>query len=209
MSGTTPAGPAGSRSANAEKHERTDPVSRWHLRAFKDAIYCLVQRTGARSVLDAGCGEGYVTHYLAGKDPGLRLTGVDVREEAIAYARSRFPDAARFQRGSLYKLPFSDNSFDAVLCSEVLEHVKDVDRALQELKRVSRRYVIITVPREPFFKWFTGVARAVRFCSDPGHIHFWSHSAFRALIRRHFRILAMERKHVMYQLALAELREEL
>lgn len=196
------------RSANAEKHERADPVSRWHRRAFKEAIHRLVQQTGARSVLDAGCGEGFLVHYLARKDPRLRLTGVDVREEAIAHARNRYPDAARFRKGSLYKLPFSDNSFDAVLCSEVLEHMEDVDRVLQELKRVTRRYVIVTAAREPFFKWFTGAARAVRFCGDPGHIHFWTHRAFRALMRRHFRILVLERTHVIYQLALAELCEE-
>ena len=194
-------------STNAEKYGRRDSILRWHRGAVMGAIYRLVEQTGSRSVLDAGCGKGFVTRYLADQDPTLRLTGVDVRQEAIAFAQDNFPGVARFQTGSLYKLPFSDNSFDAVVCSEVLEYVHDVDRALQELKRVSRRYVLITAPNEPYYKWANDFARAIRFGSDPGHVNFWTHQAFKAVIRKHFHVLAFERKHVIYQLALAGIRD--
>ncbi len=154
-------------------------------------------------MLDAGCGEGFVTRYLAQQNPALRLTGVDLSREAIAYAQEHFGELARFRTGSLYKLPFSDNSFDTVLCSEVLEHLDDTRRAVNELKRVARRYVLITVPREPYFKWLNDMGRRLGVSPDPGHVNFWTKKTFQDFIKSHFNAPVFATKHV-YQMALAE-----
>ena len=100
-------------SANHQKYSHPNRLYQWHLEAFLKEVYHLLEQTNAQSVLDAGCGEGFVTNFLAQQDPGLRLTGVDLSPEAIAYAQEHFGEQARFRTGSLYKLPFSDNSFDA------------------------------------------------------------------------------------------------
>ena len=192
-------------SANKQKYLHRDRLSLWHLRSVMEAIYRLLAQSEPKSVLDAGCGEGFVTKYLADRDPRLRLTGVDVSPEAIEYAQARFGDVARFCTGSVFTLPFSDNSFDTVVCSEVLEHINDAERAVQELKRVARRYVLITVPREPIFKWLNDFARAIKFSQDPEHVNFWTSKSFRLFVRTHFDDPVFARKHVIYQLALAKL----
>lgn len=190
-------------SANKQKYSRSSRIAQWHLNSVMEAIYQLLAESGGASILDAGCGEGFLTDYLARRDPSLRLTGVDMSSEAIAYAEERFGERARFRTGNVYKLPFSDNSFDVVLCSEVLEHLDEPDLAVRELIRVARRHVVITVPNEPYFKWLNDLARALGISMDPGHVNFWTRSSFKAFIRSHFDNPVFSRKHIIYQLALA------
>ena len=78
------------------------------------------------AVLDAGCGEGVLVEEYAGR---LHIEGVDEH-----YA------SAHVRKGSLLALPSADETFDVVLCLDVLEHLAfpDQPRALEELRRVLR-----------------------------------------------------------------------
>lgn len=190
-------------SPNLHKYTYQNGFYQRHLQAFLDRIHALLATTDATRVLDAGCGEGFVTDYLARHNPALTLTGVDLSDEAIAYAREHFGERATFRTGSVYKLPFSDNSFDAVVCSEVLEHLDDPDRAVDELKRVARHHVLITVPREPYFQWLNVIGQKLGISPDPEHVNFWTKTTFQQYMKLHFERVAFEWKH-LYQLALAE-----
>lgn len=189
--------------ANKQKHSRKDPISRWHVRSMMEVIYQLVESTNPKTVLDAGCGEGFVSQYLAMRNGSISITGVDVQPRAIEFAKKNFGETVTYRLGSLYALPFSDNSFDTVVCSQVLEHVDDVETAVAELKRVARRFVVITVPREPYFKYANDFARAIRFSDDPGHVNFWTSSDFQIFMRVHFKQPRFIRKHVIYQFSVA------
>jgi ubiquinone/menaquinone biosynthesis C-methylase UbiE len=57
-------------------------------------------------------------------------------------------DARRFVDAMVENLPFGDRSFDTVLCTHVLEHILDYRKAIAELRRITRRRLIIVVPRE-------------------------------------------------------------
>lgn len=189
-------------STNHNKHTTGNWLYRKHLESFFHRMNEMLAETEPRSVLDAGCGEGFVLDYLAKRHPDVRLTGVDLSDEAVAFARERFGDVAQFRTGSVYKLPFSDNSFDTVLCSEVLEHLDEPGRAIQELKRVARNYVLITVPHEPYFQWLNTLGRRLGVNPDAGHVNFWTTKTFEEFIRRHFDAPTFARKQ-LYQLALA------
>jgi len=93
----------------------------------------------ARSVLDAGCGNGLLTRLLA---RGRFAVGVD----RSRYALGRF-DGLRSQV-DVAALPFADAAFDCVVCTEVIEHLPQAayPAVLNELARVARRYILITVP---------------------------------------------------------------
>ena len=192
-------------SANKDRHTREGAIARWHLRSFNEAIYRLIAKSEPKTVLDAGCGEGFVLDYIASSNPDLKLDGIDMCSNAIAYAKKHFGHAANFSVGSILNLPYEDNSFDTVVCSEVLEHIEDWSSAINELKRVSRRYVVITVPHEPLFKFLNDIGRAIRFCQDPGHVNFWRWQQFKEMVRARFPGALFERKHLIYQLALARL----
>jgi len=91
-------------------------------------------------VLDAGCGEGNVALYLV-KHHGLLIEGIDLLDFNIANAqksalKQKLGDRATFQVGSYMKLPFADNSFNAVYTMETLVHAPDYRKALKEFLRV-------------------------------------------------------------------------
>lgn len=101
---------------------------------------------GAR-VLDCATGTGPGANYLASR--GLRVTGVDVSADAIAFARRRHP-GVRFVCASAADLPFPDDHFDAVVSIETIEHLPDPDAAMAEFARVCKPdgVLCLTTPDE-------------------------------------------------------------
>ena len=92
------------------------------------------------SVLDAGCGVGALTDWLA--DRGYEAAGIDTDGELMERM------TAPHRVASIADLPFGDGSFDAVVTSEVLEHlsVEVYEAARAELGRVARSVIVVTVP---------------------------------------------------------------
>ncbi|MFN3523133.1 MAG: class I SAM-dependent methyltransferase [Phenylobacterium sp.] len=92
-------------------------------------------------VLDLGCGEGRHCHgvHLLG---GVNVVGLDMDEPSLAKARAGLSvlgeggGATSFMKGDAYRLPFADATFEAVICSEVLEHLADYPAVLAEIRRV-------------------------------------------------------------------------
>jgi ubiquinone/menaquinone biosynthesis C-methylase UbiE len=97
----------------------------------------------AKTMLDVGCGRGYWLDLVADKT-NLELTGVDVLKKVKL-------KKAKYVRGSMEKLPFKDNSFDIVFTSHTVEHVRDLKKSIDELRRVARKQVIIVTPKQRFY----------------------------------------------------------
>lgn len=99
-------------------------------------------------VLEVGCFNGQLErHFLKGKCAAYY--GVDVNEQAIAFARNASP-ADRFQIALAEKLPFADSSFDKVFCLDTLEHVFDEKAAVSEIYRILKPggSLILSVPHD-------------------------------------------------------------
>lgn len=119
-----------------------------------------------RTVLDIGCGKGYLASRLSGK---YQVTGVDfVIDQKVAKAH---PEVA-FQEEDICSLPFCDDHFDTVICAHTLEHIPDIASAVDELRRVCRKRLIVVLPRQ----------RPYRYTFDL-HLHFfpYRHSLFAML----------------------------
>ena len=92
-----------------------------------------------KAVLDLGCAGGFMAEALHGR--GSRVTGIDPAHRAIGAARAHAAREAldiRYDVGVGEALPYADNSFDAVVCVDVLEHVSDPGRVIAEVARVLR-----------------------------------------------------------------------
>jgi SAM-dependent methyltransferase len=95
---------------------------------------------GCKRILDAGCGNGRYTRFLlAQADPDALITGFDYSQQMLHRARSRLrSDRATQVAADLTRLPYADDSFDAIVCGWVLEHLPDPRPGLHELARVLR-----------------------------------------------------------------------
>lgn len=97
----------------------------------------LVRDWSDKTVLDLGCGGGFMAEALARR--GARVTGLDPAGEALAAARAhaeREGLAIDYREGVGENLPFADASFEIVVSCDALEHVADLDAVLDEVARV-------------------------------------------------------------------------
>jgi len=96
------------------------------------------------SVLDVGAGFGILLEELENRR-GIKGVGVEITDAKIEYAQKR---GVNMRKGNASQLDFSDNSFDVVVSCEVLEHLPYgvFEQALSEFVRVSRKYIVISVP---------------------------------------------------------------
>lgn len=113
----------------------------------------------AGRVLNAGSGGGSLTLSLL--DRGFDVTSADVSEQFLERIRVQLAGtrhaAATVVNADLTDLHFADDSFDAVVCGEVLEHIEDDVRALKEMRRVLKDggVLVATVPANPWrYDWF-------------------------------------------------------
>ncbi len=133
-------------------------------------------------ILDAGCGEGITLEKLVKLFPEKRVVGIDTEPENLEIClRHKLP----VQEGSLYSLPFDDESFDTVLFSEVIEHLDMPEKALSEIFRVLRPggRIIIIFPNDRTFmlaRLAMGMVREAFY--DPGHVRQWTPREIRSAL---------------------------
>lgn len=107
----------------------------------KKCIEIILDNILGVTILDAAAGKGYLVEKIKEKT-GKNITALD-----IIIQKTKRRDI-KWVEGSLTEMPFPDNSFDTVLCTHALEHIKDVKMALNELRRVCKKRLIIVVPRQ-------------------------------------------------------------
>jgi SAM-dependent methyltransferase len=180
------------RYGNLQKYLNPNPIQQWLLRRFHRRILELVRKTGARRILDVGCGEGFTMRELR-EDNNLQaaMIGVDLSLAALAWNRAREMSRSSLGVADVHHLPFSDDSFDLVLCLEVLEHLSDSAFALQELLRIARDCVLVSVPHEPLFRGANLLrGKHIRTLgNNPEHLQNYSGVALRRLLADHTQVV--------------------
>jgi len=154
-----------------------DPWNRyWHGTRLSHILE-MIKVIMFRSCLDVGCAGGLYLRLISGLQNSKELytVGLDVAKNYLLKAKKEVSEGS-WVLGDSHKLPFRSNSFDLILCLEVLEHLSNPEMAFTELARVSGKYILISVAGENIFYHFAKKLRLVKQ-EDPyakigrGHIH--------------------------------------
>ncbi len=153
-----------------------DPVIAYeHLHRY--AYAC--RHAAGKSALDLACGEGYGSSLLART---ARLTiGIDIDEKTVHHAHAKYAaDSLHFAVGSATEIPLAER-FDIIACFELIEHIRDHDKLLSEIKRVlaPEGLLVISTPNKPVYRLLEP--------SNPFHVNELDFEEFRALLARFFR----------------------
>jgi SAM-dependent methyltransferase len=171
-----------------DKYSSQNPVVKRLMAGFHGSLDELWSTAGPESVLDVGCGEGVLTTEWAERLEDGRIVGIDLEDPKLTReweARSR-PNL-EFRAEEATSLSFTDDEFDMATAIEVLEHVPDPETTVSEMARVARRWLLVSVPREPLWRGLN-MARGAYWRSvgnTPGHVNHWSKRSFVSLLERY------------------------
>ncbi len=171
-----------------DKYEFTNPITKKLLENFFKRIVSLCPKK-VDKVLEVGCGAGYSTKILFEHLAPSLFHASDIDPELVYLAKKRVP-LAETATESIYKLPHQDNSFNLVFTLEVMEHLEHPLDALKEIKRVTDKFAIISVPHEPIWR-ILNMARGkyiTHLGNTPGHINHWSKRSFKKFLEQEFTV---------------------
>jgi ubiquinone/menaquinone biosynthesis C-methylase UbiE len=94
----------------------------------------------AETLIDVGCGNGFLLDELHDRYPNLQLTGFDIRDHQANGT------VYKYVKGNIEKMPFPNRSFDVVTCSHTVEHLVRLERCMSELVRIARKQLFIVTP---------------------------------------------------------------
>ncbi len=183
----------------------SDPVS------LETINFETLQMRNGEHVLDLGCGEGRhaISAYLLAD---VHVVGIDINNDDLQTARQRLGEfeakpparaSCTFIHASGFALPFADNSFDKVICAEVLEHIPEYQRVLAEIRRVLKPGGIFatSVPRY-FPEWVCWRLSRAYHEVEGGHVRIFRsgelHRAVQTLRMRRFHRHWAHALHVPY-----------
>ena len=175
--------------ASAEIPERFVPdemrgqlVAAEHLARYTWACgFCRGKR-----VLDAGCGSGYGSAMLA--QEAREVIAIDRSDAALELTRAAVPSSVICEVGDVTELRFEDDSFDVVVCFEVIEHVEQQDRVLDEFARVLRPGGRLIVSSPNRSRYVPG---------NPHHVHELTRDELQSMLDSRFPASRIYSQHVM------------
>jgi 2-polyprenyl-3-methyl-5-hydroxy-6-metoxy-1,4-benzoquinol methylase len=163
---------------------------------FRNSLAGLLNKASSKTIYEAGCGEGYwvIKWHLE----GIHVRGSDFSSQIIELARANAIDKGispdLFSVKNIYDLEPEMVNADLIVCTEVLEHLEQPEKALRVLSKVAKKYVILSVPREPLWRFLNMLRlKYLRdFGNTPGHIQHWSLKKFVLFVEQYFEIVEIQ-----------------
>jgi 2-polyprenyl-3-methyl-5-hydroxy-6-metoxy-1,4-benzoquinol methylase len=173
-------------SSNLLKHTKSGALKKAMIKRFHDLAIDQIIGVAPKSILDAGCGEGFF--LTRAKEAGLsELYGFDWSADAIRLAQNR----TKLPSGHLWQSDLcedfgSERYFDAICCFEVLEHLANPRIGLDNIRDRRARHIFLSVPKEPFFclgNLFVG-KNITRLGNDIDHKQLWTKRGFKKFVQQ-------------------------
>ena len=185
-------------------HNHPNPFMRFLERRRTSSIIQYLDIKDSDFILDVGCGAGNMLDQVR----STHRFGVDISNFVLALSINRLEDRVDLSRGNAELLPFKDDTFDKVFCSEVIEHTMNPDKVIREIYRVLKPegICVVSIPNENFtirLKQFiksSGIAK-ILLPTDKGdesklydvhewHLHAFGLKLLKNIIKGKFKITA-------------------
>lgn len=177
---------------NKQKHLSKNVILQKLLCKFNFDVTSIVSSCHPEQVLDVGCGEGFTTCAYALSIPSSHIIALDNNIKVVQYARryNRQPNI-KYVIGDLFNLDFPNDSFDLVVCNEVIEHLHNFTLALKILTDINSNYLLLSVPNEPWFQ--LGNILRLKYLANlgnhPEHVNRWTKEEIIKLVSRYSTII--------------------
>lgn len=177
------------RTLDTLKYKSSNPIKKFLIRRFQKELLKLVKYALGEKVLDMGCGEGHLLAFLDSQIQDWHIEGFDISEESVKKARDKVPSAI-FSVRDIYNSGYPEASFDLVLNTEVLEHLKEPEKVLSEIRRLTKKWAILSVPNEPLFSISNLLSGKdiLRIGRHKDHCNNWSTTSFISLLNKYFKV---------------------
>ena len=170
--------------------ELVDRVQLHGERRRAEVTSSLLQPHRSDLILDVGCGDGYQMFFIA--KHVQHAIGIDTSFYKLKEAKMRVKEAD-FIRATVQKLPFQPAAFNKVLCLELLEHVEDPSKALNEIDLVLKKggTLIVSVPYRERIRMIQCV-HCGKLTPLWGHLHSFDEEKLSSLLPRNYSVLRRE-----------------
>jgi ubiquinone/menaquinone biosynthesis C-methylase UbiE len=171
------------------KYNNRNPISNFLVNNFLNQILITVKSIRFETFLEVGCGDGMVLNKLNTFLQKKNAYAIDIDHFEVKDALKNAPYCI-ISQASAYDLPFKDKSIDLVLCCEVMEHLYNPERALNEINRVAKKAVIISVPNEPVWRILNMIRGAYikELGNTPGHLNNWRPKQIVNLVNKYIHV---------------------
>lgn len=178
-----------------DKYATRNPIYRMLNQRFRKDWMAMLSRmelpTSSQSLLEIGCADGQFLNWYHAALPQLNCAiGLEPGVVPLMRGQEMFSELS-FVQGSIYQLPYADNTFEIVAVPEVFEHLDDPMKGLEEVARVTSRYIIASVPWEPVWR-ICNILRGAylpHLGNTPGHLQHFTRRGFVDFLNTHTRII--------------------
>lgn len=167
--------------SNYKKYKSKNILKRIMIRLFKKKISSLLSEYSSNTtLLDVGCGEGFIADYIYKNTNIKKITGIDINNNSIQIARNQNNNIV-YETLDINDITLENKKYDLVMCLEVLEHLKNPEHVLKKICSLANKRIIISIPNEPFFSIGNLLSfKNIRSFGTPKeHINIWTRRSFK------------------------------
>ena len=126
-------------------------INFFHMRLIRKYI----KQQSPNSILDVGCGSGYLISFLDQLTCKTQIVGIDVEPPELDELIYKKNNNIKFLKGKVDNLlkNFEENSFETVFCTHFLEHIENPEYVIRELRRICSKTLILICPIEKPYQW--------------------------------------------------------
>lgn len=173
-----------------DKYKSANPVERFLLKNYEDTFKKIVASLSVKTVYEVGSGEGVLLKWIGDLGLDVRLYGSDI---SSIFDYSLFVDSPAKPMlliNDAENIPVGSKTVDLVLACEVLEHLVNPAKCLQEFQRLKAGYYLLTVPNDRLWRMLNILRlKYVKYLGNtPGHRNHWNRRSFCELVSAYLNI---------------------